>query len=180
MLGSDISMDKINMRKKYKEIRRNIKNKELKDNNIYHKVINEKNIIDADTLLIYVSKREEIDTIKLMKHYFSNKKIAVPKICNGTMEFYYIDNIDELKIGYYDILEPITNKVVLNYNNSVCIVPGICFDKENYRIGYGKGYYDKFLTEHKVFSIGLCYKECLVSKIEKDIHDISVDKVITD
>jgi 5-formyltetrahydrofolate cyclo-ligase len=70
--------------------------------------------------------------------------------------------------------------MVCEFNNSVCITPGICFDKYGYRIGYGKGFYDKFFYNHDVFKIGLCYQECLVDKIEVDDYDIAVDKIITD
>ena len=57
-------------------------------------------------------------------------------------------------------------------------MPGICFDKRGYRVGYGKGFYDRFLSKHKIYSIGLTYKECIVDNINNDKHDINVNMLI--
>ena len=168
------------IRNKYKLIRKNIKDKEKKDLSIYNNLIQSKICDDYDTVLVYVSTLEEVDTIHLIKYFILRKKIAVPKIENGTMNFYYINDLSELKMGYFNILEPITNNKVIDFSNSICITPGICFSKDGFRIGYGGGYYDRFFSKHKLYSVGLCYKECLVNKIEVDKYDKKVDVIITD
>ena len=168
------------LRYKYLKIRENILNKNIKDNIIYNRVIKDNNVINSDLLLIYVSYNYEVDTLKIINYFLGKKKIAVSRIDNDVMNFYYIDNTNELSRGYNGIFEPINNNIVTEFKNVVSITPGICFDKFGYRIGYGKGFYDKFYQKHNVFKIGLCYKECLIDRINYDKYDIPVDKVITD
>ena len=168
------------LRSKYKEIRRSIIDKEDRNNIIFNRVINNTKVIDADTLLIYVSNEEEVDTITIMKYFINKKKIGVPRIDNGIMNFYSINSLDELMEGYFGILEPTSNNKIEYFNNTVSITPGICFSYDLYRIGYGKGFYDKFYSNHNVYKIGLCYTECLIDKIDNDKYDIKVDEIITD
>ena len=96
------------------------------------------------------------------------------------MYFCYVTNLNELTSGKYNIPEPTNENIVTDFDNAICIVPGICYDKENYRIGYGKGYYDRFLSKNKIKTIGLCYKECMIEKIDNDKYDYKIDEVITD
>ena len=110
------------IRKEYREKRKNIKNKTFKDNIIFKKVILDNDINEADTLLIYVSTDEEIETKKIINYFLKTKKVAVPRIENNEMNFYYIKNINELEKGYYNILEPITNNKVTDFNNSVLLL----------------------------------------------------------
>lgn len=173
-------MKKEFLRKKYKEKRDNIKNKVTKDNLIYQKVINNKDILSSKTLLIYISINNEVDTIKIINYFLYAKNIAVPKIIDNNMYFCYITNLNDLTPGKYNIPEPTNENIVTDFDNSICIVPGICYDKENYRIGYGKGYYDRFLSKNKIKTIGLCYKECMIEKIDNDKYDYKIDEVITD
>ncbi len=173
-------MKKEFLRKKYKEKRDNIKNKVTKDNLIYQKVINNKDILSSKTLLIYISINSEVDTIKIINYFLNTKNIAVPKIIDNDMFFCYVTNLNELTSGKYNIPEPTNENIVTDFDNAICIVPGICYDKENYRVGYGKGYYDRFLSKNKIKTIGLCYKECMIEKIDNDKYDYKIDEVITD
>ncbi len=173
-------MKKEFLRKKYKEKRDNIKNKVTKDNLIYQKVINNKDILSSKTLLIYISINSEVDTIKIINYFLNTKNIAVPKIIDNDMFFCYVTNLNELTSGKYNIPEPTNENIVTDFDNAICIVPGICYDKKNYRVGYGKGYYDKFLSKNKIKTIGLCYKECMIEKIDNDKYDYKIDEVITD
>lgn len=173
-------MKKEFLRKKYKEKRDNIKNKVTKDNLIYQKVINNKDILSSKTLLIYISINSEVDTIKIINYFLYAKNIAVPKIIDNNMYFCYITNLNELTSGKYNIPEPTNENIVTDFDNAICIVPGICYDKKNYRVGYGKGYYDRFLSKNKIKTIGLCYKECMIEKIDNDKYDYKIDEVITE
>lgn len=173
-------MKKEFLRKKYKEKRDNIKNKVTKDNLIYQKVINNKDILSSKTLLIYISINSEVDTIKIINYFLNTKNIAVPKIIDNNMFFCYVTNLNDLTPGKYNIPEPTNENIVTDFDNAICIVPGICYDKENYRIGYGKGYYDRFLSKNKIKTIGLCYKECMIEKIDNDKYDYKIDEVITE
>ena len=173
-------MKKEFLRKKYKEKRDNIKNKVTKDNLIYQKVINNKDILSSKTLLIYISINSEVDTIKIINYFLNTKNIAVPKIIDNNMYFCYVTNLNDLTPGKYNIPEPTNENIVTDFDNAICIVPGICYDKENYRVGYGKGYYDRFLSKNKIKTIGLCYKECMIEKIDNDKYDYKIDEVITE
>ena len=104
-------------------IRKEIDNRIEKDNIIFHKVINNEKIIKADTILIYVAKDEEVATKKLIEYFLKNKNVAVPKIENNEMNFYYINSLNDLEKGYFGILEPTTKDKVINFNNAVCINP---------------------------------------------------------
>ncbi len=168
------------LRNKYRTIRKNIKFKKIRDFIIFIKLITNKKIKKSKKILTYVSTKEEIDTIRIIKYFINKKEIYVPTIENDLINFYRIKSLNDLKVGKYKILEPISQEKITNFKNAVCITPGICFSKNHYRIGYGKGFYDKFFAKNKVYSIGLCYKKCLINNLSLDKYDIIVDKLITD
>lgn len=168
------------VRSKYKLIRKNINDKGFKDGLIFNKVISNEKVINSKLILIYVSLEEEVDTINLIKYFLGKKLIGVPKVVDGEIKFYVINSLDELKKGYFNVYEPITNEEVKDFEGVVSITPGICFSKYNDRIGYGRGFYDRFYLNHKVYKIGICYKECLINEEVKEENDVKVDEVITD
>lgn len=174
-------MNKQILREKYLRIRKNIneENKRKYDNGIFNKVINLEEYKKSKLVLIYVSLKYEIDTFKLINYSLNtNKKVAVPKCEGDNIIFYEIKSLKDLEEGKFGILEPKANKPVTDFNNSICIVPGVAFDKQNNRIGYGKGFYDRFLKNYKGIKIGLTYEDCICDKIDSDINDIKMDKII--
>lgn len=172
-------MNKQILRNKYKEIRRNIKDREKQDNIIFNKIINLEEYKKSDLILTYVSLKDEVDTVELIKHSLKiGKRVAVPKCEGDDIVFYYISSFEDLKEGNFGILEPKTNKIITDFNNSICIIPGVAFDKQNNRIGYGRGFYDRFLENYTGVKVGLTYRECICDKIDSEINDIKMDKVI--
>ncbi len=172
-------MNKQILRNKYKEIRKSISNKEEQDDVIFDKVINLEEYKQSKLILIYVSLKDEVDTIKLIKYGLEiGKGIAVPKCEGDDIAFYYINSLEDLEEGNFGILEPKTNEAVNDFENSICIIPGVVFDKQNNRIGYGRGFYDRFLENYQGVKIGLTYKECVCDKIDVDENDVKMDKVI--
>lgn len=172
--------DKQILRKYYKTIRSNIIDRPKKDQAIFKQVINNCLIQDSSLILIYFSTKDEVDTKELIKFFLSShKSVALPKVVDQAIIFYYITSINDVKTGRFGIKEPISDNKVSDYSNSVCIVPGICFDKNNYRIGYGGGYYDRFLKHYKGYKIGITYSECVVNEIAVESHDIQLDMVIS-
>ena len=168
------------LRKYYLNIRDNIEDKDIKDNKIHNKLMNNKYINDCKLILVYVAFNNEVDTINLINYFLKNKLIAVPKIENNIMNFYYIKSLSELKKGKYNILEPVTNNMVNDFTSCVSITPGVCFSRNLYRIGYGKGFYDKFYSEHReIYKIGLTYDECIIDNFNVDMYDQKLDLVIT-
>ena len=158
---------------------------------------------NAELVLCYVSTPKEIDTINLIKDAWSEgKRVAVPKcVINPVdesckdyeerkrqkanahlLDFYYIDDFDCLSKQTFGLLEPdiASCQRVLDFSNSVCILPGFCFDKNGYRIGYGGGYYDRFLKDYLGKKIGVVYKECFLKNIFHGRFDLPCDYVVTD
>lgn len=173
------NMNKSILRNRYKEIRRRIKNKELLDNSIFNRVIELKEYKQAKLILIYVALKEEVDTLKIIEYSLkAGKRVAVPKCEGDNIVFYRINTLSDLEEGSFRILEPKTNEVINNFTDSICIIPGIAFDKENNRLGYGRGFYDRFLEKYEGTKIGLTYKECICDKIDGEITDIKMDKII--
>ncbi len=148
---------------------------------IHKKLYENEKFISSKEVLIYVSTDEEIDTINIIEKCLSlNKLVAVPKIIDDNMEFYYINSLEELINGKYNIKEPINNNKVVNFEDCICITPGIVFDNKGYRLGYGKGYYDRFFAKNNCYKIGLTLNELLVDNIYPDEYDIAVDIIITE
>ena len=175
-------MNKEILRDKYLKIRKEINkvNREKYNNEIFKKIINLKEYKESKLVLIYVSLKDEVDTFRLIKHSLEIRKgVAVPKCVGNNIEFYYIQNLNELEKGKFNILEPKTDRKVIEFNNSICIIPGVAFDKELSRIGYGKGFYDRFLKNYCGIKIGLAYRECICEKIDNDINDVKIDIIIT-
>ena len=131
---------------------------------------------NAKTIMFYVSKDNEVFTHDLIKE--TDKKIVVPKMIDNKIECCKIDNFDELELGSYDILEPKECKKCNLDEIDLIIVPGIVFDKENHRIGFGGGYYDDLLKNCKCLKIGLAYEFQIIDNFPKDEWDIKVDKVV--
>ncbi len=133
----------------------------------------------------YVSKDIEVDTHALIGRALKDgKRVAVPRCVPGTrdMEFYWIGGLSELKSGAFGVLEPVPGRheLVEEYTEALCVVPGLCFDSTGFRLGYGKGYYDRFMSTFEGFSVGLCYSECVQWKLPHGQYDRSVDLLITE
>lgn len=139
---------------------------------------------NAETVLLYASLENEICIDSVIEDALvKGKKVALPVCVNsvGKMEFYYINSIKDLKKGFFSVREPDTDicKICHDFSNSICIVPGIAFDSQGYRLGYGKGYYDRFLQKFTSVSVGLCYNELVIDELPSDNYDIPVDYIIT-
>lgn len=141
----------------------------------------------ARDVLIYVSTGSEADTTELIKRCFEDKKnVYVPKVYGKDMRFISIGSLDELTPGYYGIMEPVSDEPVWEkgsrdtYNDSLCIMPGLAFDRKFNRIGYGGGFYDKFLEKAQVYKMAVCYDCQIVERIDAHDTDIKPDMIVTD
>lgn len=176
---------KSELRQFYRAKRKSIADKELKDRRICENFLNSALYTDSKTILCYAALKDEINTDYIIeKALRDGKGVAVP-ICtdkNGSMEFYYINSLSELCEGTYGIREPnpdISIKVD-DYSGSLCLVPALAFDKSGHRLGYGKGYYDRFIKKFIIISAGLCYNELLSDALPAEKHDEAVDFIITE
>lgn len=187
MLLKKLKVVKDELRRKHKKIRQACP-PELKaslDGKIAEKFLSLEEYKNASTLFAYVSSSIEIGTEEIILRAFADgKKVAVPKCTDkdGNMDFYYITSYEQLKVGTFSILEPDVEvcKPVTSYQDGICVVPGLCFDNFGFRVGFGKGYYDRFLQKFKGTTVGLCYSKCIEKEIPKGIYDKCVDILITD
>ncbi|MBU5438492.1 5-formyltetrahydrofolate cyclo-ligase [Tissierella sp. MSJ-40] len=182
-------MDKKALRKELLIKRENLTEKEIlkKSNLITNSIYNSKVYRDAKTIMTYISFKNEVYTHNIIKKsIIENKKIVVPITIPETKELKISQVLDfsELEIGYYNILTP--KKEFLRYIDpkdiDLVLVPGVAFDKNGYRIGYGGGYYDRFLDKLRkdAIKIGLAFDLQLIDKVPKDNYDKPVDIIITE
>ena len=152
---------------------------------ITEKLLSLAKVQSAELILPFVSAKGEVGTREFIARCFdAGKTVAVPRCIDGSnMEFCVIHTFDDLEKGMYGIHEPKEYCEVIkaeNAENSVLIVPALCFDTKGYRLGYGKGYYDRFISRYSGFTVGVCYSEFITDDIPIDEYDRCVDIVITE
>ncbi len=184
------------LRAKYKDIRKSLLNeitpnlqsrKSILDKAIFENLINNVDFKKYKSVLCYVSFGIEVDTLSLIEYLNSNGiSVYAPKCyrLDSSMRFFQINGVQSLVGGEYKgILEPIedTSNELLDFSNCLCVVPALAFDINGYRLGWGGGYYDRFLSKNRnVSTVGLVYSSCITDAIPKDNYDISVDFVISE
>lgn len=136
------------------------------DKRIANKLFNTWCYRNCDTVFAYASKEIEVDTFEIIENSLkSGKKVALPYCISGTrnMDFYYISSLSDLKTGSFSVLEPDITKCekAVADKNSICVVPALAFDLNCYRLGYGGGYYDRFLKNFPGVTLGICYDNCI-------------------
>lgn len=136
-----------------------------------------------DSFLVYSAINNEVDLV-----YFANeavlagKKIAYPRVNGSQMDFYLINSLADLSEGYFHIKEPTESCPVFYPNrNTLCLVPGLVFSEQGDRIGYGKGFYDKYFNRYSdIAKIGVAFDFQICPKWEPDSFDVSMDALITE
>ena len=139
--------------------------------------------INAETVMIYISAFNEPDTSTIIKYLRDNgKKIVVP-ISNTndyTITPSYLPRSDKLKRGAYGIPEPVSCVKADINDIDAALIPGVAFDAMGGRMGFGKGYYDRFLERFSGTKIGICYDFQIFDRIPVLPHDVSMDIIITE
>ena len=145
------------------------------------KVLQFPELIEAKTVCVYMSTGNEIDTTEIIRYCKENgKRLAAPRVNGDTMEFYYFTDETDMKQGAYDIWEP-TGTEAVEDEESLVIMPGVAFDLSCNRIGYGKGYYDRYLSAHPhMKKVALAYDFQIVGRIKREVHDVRPDVVVTE
>lgn len=140
----------------------------------------------APLILAYVTYRNEMDTRPLIERAWKDgKRVAVPVCDRGTLRFYEIDTLDGMRAGSRGVLEPNPASCTLieqdELEGSICLVPGLVFDADGYRIGYGAGYYDNFLADYPGLKVGLVRTLRISSNpLPHDDHDVPMDVLVSD
>lgn len=143
--------------------------------------LEEQNFFESsEKIFIYVGFGSEITTETFIKKWINKKQIFVPKIENGKMNLIRLKSWDELAPGHFGVLEP-TSSDYYEGKIDLVVTPSIVFDNNGYRLGYGKGYYDKYFSSREYdISVGLSYHKLLQDNVPKEDHDIKVDVIITE
>ncbi len=138
--------------------------------------------IGADTVAVYVSKGSEVDTHALIPALLKKKiRVAAPKVIDGKLQYFLIKSLKDCAPGTFGVLEPKSSNPVDLKKIDVILVPGLVFDPRGYRVGYGKGFYDKLLSaKFPHNTIGLAYDQTIVPNLAHDAHDVPVNWLITE
>ena len=176
---------KSELRRFYREKRKNLTDKENKDKLICEGFLKSELYKNAQTLLCYAALKGEINTDSIIEKALKDgKRVALPRCSDldGNMDFYYVNSLLDLADGSFGIREPDVDvcEKVKDFSDSVCLVPALAFDKSGHRLGYGKGYYDRFIKKFIIISVGLCYNEFLSDTLPVEKHDEAVDYIATE
>lgn len=185
-LSDDIILNKKHKRKEILKIRDEIsKNKRDKfDIIIFEKLKALEEFKESNNIFIYIGFGSEIDTkVLILDMIKEGKRVYVPKILGKNMILIEITSLDNLIQNKFKILEPIGDKNEIDVDNlDLVIMPGIVFDRKGNRIGYGGGFYDRYLENSKstLKKIALAYSIQLLENIDVENHDLKVDLIITE
>lgn len=183
-----INEEKSSLRKVYRE-RRNaicVEDRTRKSRIIAEKLLDKKELKSAKLVFVYVSVKSEADTRYIISRLLKcGKRVAVP-VCaeDGGMEAYPIENLDGLLPNRFGIPEPDCTtqaiKPVAKNDIDIIVVPALAFDRNGYRLGYGGGYYDRYLQGFSGYTIGIEFSDCMAEGLPALPTDVKVDTVITD
>lgn len=135
---------------------------------------------NAETIYGYLPYNQEVRTVPMLQRALTDgKRVAVPKVYGEEMRFIYLTDLTRVAKGYAGIPEPVADGPVAEDPGALVLMPGLAFDSAGHRIGYGGGFYDKFLArEPNHPTIALCYDFQMVPELETEPFDISVDTVL--
>lgn len=154
------SEDKAFLRRRAKEYRKSLlpEEKARRDKFVTDNLFALDEFKNAKTVLCYVSSSREVDTSCIIKQaVLSGKIVAVPRCVDafGHMEFCRIDSVFDLEPGAFGIMEPNPScEIMTAFDNGICIVPALVFSEDGYRVGFGKGYYDRFYSRFQAQKSG--------------------------
>lgn len=139
---------------------------------------------DASAVLLYAPHGSEIDLLPLVRlARETGKRVAFPRCdtATNTMQFYVLESDARLVKGAYGIYEPPADAPLCELDEStLCILPGLSFDPVGGRLGYGKGYYDRFLADFKGITVGAVYSALVAKRLPTEPHDIPVKTLVTE
>lgn len=177
---------KLELRKSYLQQRNDMREYDVihKSKSIGQKLFELDYYKKSKAIFTYVNMGNEVQTKDIIYQAFVDQKIvAVPKIIKASrkMIFVKINSLEELSLGHFNVLEPLESDEIISDDDTLFLVPGAVFDSNGYRIGYGGGYYDKYLSTCKALcTTGLAYDFQLVERIAAQEYDQAVNLVITE
>lgn len=189
--GFEIRMQKCEMRERYKELRHALPRevREKNDAKICALFLGSITYRYAKILLAYAPLPDEIDIMPIVRQALADgKSVAFPRCSDEkcTMEYHLVTDLSMLECGTYGIREPDASLPVYRScggegsEHPVCIVPGVVFDTDGFRIGYGKGYYDRYLAAFSGVRVGMVYSGFILPRLPRGRFDLSVDVMVTE
>lgn len=182
----EIACRKAGLRKEYLARRKRLGARPQRNLAIFQSLVSWEGYQKAPWVLLYLSTGEEVDTRRILEDALSRGKAVYAPVCRageeGQMDFYRVRFPGLLAPGAYGILEPPREEPMPAQvpPGALCLVPGLAFDQRGYRLGYGKGYYDRFLQKRQVRAVGLCYQALFVPSLPEGPFDQRVEAVITE
>ena len=175
-------MDKAELRRMIREKKRAMTTEEIESRSMQlgEKFAASEQYREAKTIYGYLPYNQEVRTIPMLERALSDgKRVAVPKVYGEEMKFIYMDDLSKIEKGYAGIPEPVANGPVADDPTALVLMPGLAFDPMGHRIGYGGGFYDKFLAgEPGHPTVALCYEFQMLPALETEEFDIPVDCVL--
>lgn len=134
----------------------------------------------AKTIYGYLPYNQEVRTVPILEQALQDgKQVAVPKVYGEEMRFILLTDLAMVEAGYAGIPEPVADGPVAQDPTALVLMPGLAFDPDGHRIGYGGGFYDRFLEQEPGHpTVALCYRFQMLDRLETQEHDVPVDKVI--
>lgn len=175
-------MDKKQLRKQIREKKQAMSPQEIecKSKLLAEKFVASDAYRQASTVYGYLPYNQEVRTVPILEQALRDgKRVAVPKVYGEEMKFIYLTDLSQVAPGYSGIPEPIADAPIADDTKALVLMPGLAFDPQGHRIGYGGGFYDKFLAaepEHP--TLALCYDFQMLPKLETEEFDIPVDTVL--
>lgn len=168
------------IRKEYLSKRNHIIDRENKSKIIFEQLKKNKYFQSSSIVAIYKSFGSEVDTKFMIDYsYECGKIVCFPRVEGDEIFFYKTLKDDLFQKSHYGILEPI-KKISNRVQPDFVIVPGVVFDEQGGRMGYGKGYYDRYFEKHSAYRVGVCFREQLIENVPMDQYDIYMDLVLHD
>ena len=135
----------------------------------------------AKSISGYLPYNQEVRTVPMLRQaQLDGKRVAVPKVYGDTMKFLWLDDLSAVAPGAYNIPEPIADGPEADDETALVLMPGLAFDPEGRRLGYGGGFYDRFLAKEPNHPlVALCYGFQMFDHLDVDAHDIPVDAVLS-
>ena len=175
-------MDKKALRQQIKEKKRAMTDAQIESASIAlaEKFFACKAYRNAKTIYGYLPYNQEVRTVPILQRALDDgKRVAVPKVYGDEMRFIYLEDMSQVEKGYCGIPEPIADSPVADDPYALVLMPGLAFDPAGHRIGYGGGFYDKFLAaEPNHPTVALCYDFQVFPQLETEEFDIPVDLVL--
>ena len=175
-------MDKKTLRREIREKKRLMTQAQIvsASEDLAKQFLNTKQYAQARTIYGYLPYNQEVRTVPILEQALRDgKRVAVPKVYGDEMRFIYIEDFEGLNPSDMGIPEPVFDTPVADDPTALVIMPGLAFDPQGHRIGYGGGFYDKFLaSEPSHPTIALCYDFQMFSDLDTDTFDVPVDMVL--